>query len=58
MSEYFGGQQFGEYDSSGTLRAIRAIRAIIRGGKVVPSKIAIGSKVMFTKIKGGKVVWP
>ncbi len=55
MSEYFGGQQFGEYDSSGTLRAIRAI---IRGGKVVPSKIAIGSKVMFTKIKGGKVVWP
>lgn len=44
MSEYFGGQQFGEYGSSGTLRVIRAI---IRG-----------SKVMFTKIKGGKVVWP
>ena len=55
MSEYFGGQQFGEYGSSGTLRVIRAI---IRGGKVVPSKIAIGSIVMFTKIKGGKVVWP
>lgn len=58
MSEYFGGQQFGEFGEYGSSGASRAIRAIIRGGKVVPSKIAIGSKVMFTKIKGGKVVWP